>query len=267
MFRWTGLIRLEKRLIMRKIESEFIKNQYRSGLESYTNLTKEIGLWGSEKYVFQKYLNQTDRILDLGCGTGRTTFPLYRIGYREIIGVDLTPEMIEIAQELNNYFDSEISFKIGDATNLEFSESAFDVVIFSFNGLMSIPNLLNREKAVGEINRVLKKSGVFIFTTHDREREEPYFKFWEEEKAKWESGNQNPILFEYGDLITKSRNESREIFIHIPDQKEVNELLMRKGFEVIETFYRSDRFNESEQVKSKSGECRFWIAKRKTHNR
>lgn len=252
---------------MRKIESKFVINQYRSGLESYTTLTKEVGLWESEKYVFKKYLNQADRILDLGCGTGRTTFPLDKLGYNRITGVDLTPEMIEIAQELNNHFNSEINFKVGDATSLEFSDAMFDVVIFSFNGLMSIPNSLNRNKAITEINRVLTESGVFIFTTHDREQEGQYLEFWKEEKSKWELGNQNPALFEFGDLITKSKNESREIFIHIPNQDEVRRLLKNNGFEVIETFYRIEKFNESEYIKSKSGECRFWIAKKNTaHN-
>lgn len=247
---------------MQRIESEFIKNQYRSGLENYKKLTKEIGLWDSEQYAFQKYLNPKDKILDLGCGTGRTTFPLDNLGYKDIIGIDLTPEMIELANELNTHFNSQVKFKIGDATNLEFSDFTFDVVIFSFNGLMSIPNSLNRNKAIKEVHRVLKESGKFIFTTHDREKEEQYFKFWKEEKQKWKSGNQDPRLFEFGDLITKSRNETKEIFIHIPSQVEVKKMLRNNGFELLETFYRSDKFIESEQVKSKSGECRFWITKK-----
>ncbi len=171
---------------MRKIQSEFIKNQYRSGIESYANFTKEVGLWDSEKYVFQKYLKKSDKILDLGCGTGRTTFPLNQIGFNNIIGVDLTPEMVLKAQELNKYYKTEIQFRIGDATSLEFSDSFFDAVIFSFNGLMSIPKQSNRNKAMSEINRVLKDAGIFIFTTHDREKEEQYFEFWKKEKK---SGN------------------------------------------------------------------------------
>ena len=251
---------------MQKIESEFIVNQYRSGIESYSDFTKEVGLWESEKFIFQKYLEKTDRILDLGCGTGRTTFPLSEMGYKNIIGVDLTPEMIFEAQNLNSYFDANIDFRVGDALHLEFDDSYFDSIIFSFNGLMSIPEEANRIKALIEISRVLIKNGIFIFTTHDREQEEQFLEFWKEEKEKWNLGNQNLTLFEYGDLITKSKNERSEIYIHIPNQDEIKKMLSKNGFSVVETFYRSERFNELEKVKSKSGECRFWVARKEKNS-
>ncbi|MEM8523531.1 MAG: class I SAM-dependent methyltransferase [Bacteroidota bacterium] len=247
---------------MKKIEQNFILNQYRSGIQSYTDFTKDVGLWASEKYVFEKYLKPSDRILDLGCGTGRTTFPLYQLSYENIRGVDLTPEMIESAKALDTHFELDINFQVGDATNLALEDSHFNAVIFSFNGIMSIPSQTNRNQALQEIHRVLKKDGIFIFTTHDRDKEEEYLTFWKEEKARWEAKEQNPRLYEFGDLITDSKNENSEIFIHIPNQAEVENWLMNHGFEVLETFYRSDRFEESEAVKAKSGECRFWVAKK-----
>lgn len=250
---------------MRKIESEFVKSQYKSGVKSYTDFTKKVGLWESEKYVFQRYIKETDKILDLGCGTGRTTFPLYKMGYNNIIGVDLTPEMITEAHALNKHFGLNVDFSVGNALELEFADDSFDSLIFSFNGLMSIPKLSNRIQAVKEIYRVLRKEGIFIFTTHDRAQEEQFHKFWEEERQRWDQNNQNPLLHEYGDLITESKNESREIFIHIPDQTEVNDLLLKNGFEVMETFYRNEKYNESQMVKSKSGECRFWVARKNSN--
>ena len=246
----------------KKIQSDFILQQYRSGIESYTNFTKEVGLWVSEQYVFQKYLKTSDTILDLGCGTGRTTFPLFNLGYTQITGVDLTPEMIASAQKLNSHFNTNITFQIGDATQLDFPTAHFDALIFSFNGIMSIPSQTMRDKALQEINRVLKPESNFIFTTHDREKDVNYLKFWEEQAEIWKKGEQRKDLFEFGDIIASSKNESREIYIHIPNQSEIEAWLGQNGFKVLETFYRIDKFEESEAVKVKSGECRFWIAQK-----
>jgi len=245
---------------MSKIKKDFILNQYKSGIKNYSDFTKEVGLWESEKYVFKKHLVLTDKILDLGCGTGRTTFPLYKLGFNNIIGVDLTPEMIYEAEKLNAFYKLNIDFRIGDATQLEFEDSSFDSLIFSFNGLMSIPNQKTRDKALTEIKRVIKKGGIFIFTTHDRKQEEIFFEFWKEEKQRWKEGLQNQKLYDFGDIIAYSKNEKREIFIHIPNEEEISTWLSKWQFKTLETFYRSEKFEESILVKTKSGECRFWIA-------
>ncbi|NRB48130.1 MAG: class I SAM-dependent methyltransferase [Saprospiraceae bacterium] len=247
---------------MKKIQEDFVIAQYQSGIENYAAFTREVGLWASEEHVFHKYLKASDHILDLGCGTGRTTFSLFDLGYTSIIGVDLTPEMIAAAEQIKAERDSNLTFQVGNAKALSFANAVFDVVIFSFNGLMSIPDSAERFKAVQEIYRVLKEDGLFIFTTHDREQDENYFNFWREEKARWEKGVQSQELYEFGDIIATSKNEERPIFIHIPNQKEVQDFLERGGFSILETFYRNEKFEESVQVKEKSGECRFWVARK-----
>lgn len=247
---------------MEKIQEDFVIAQYQSGIDNYAAFTREVGLWASEEYVFQKYLKATDHILDLGCGTGRTTFALFELGYTDILGVDLTPEMIAAAEQIKAERNSTLSFQVGNAKALDFETAVFDVVIFSFNGLMSIPNGAERTKALLEIHRVLKAGGLFIFTTHDREQDENYFAFWREEKERWEKGTQNRELYEFGDIIATSKNEERPIFIHIPNQKEIQGFLKQGGFSILETFYRNEKFDESAQVKEKSGECRFWIARK-----
>ncbi len=250
--------------MMEKIKEMFIKNQYKSGVESYTDFTTEVGLWASEKYVFEQYLKPSFRILDLGCGTGRTTFPLFQLGFKNIIGVDLTPEMITSAKELDKIYKTNIQFEVGNALELRFGKDEFDAVIFSFNGLMSIPSQMNRNRAIVEIKRVLKKGGVFIFTTHDRNQEAQFLSFWKEEKTKWNNAKQDTRLYEFGDLVTSSKNEKLQIYIHIPNKEEINNWLITNGFEVTETFYRTEKFDENQAVKDKSGACRFWIAKNNT---
>jgi ubiquinone/menaquinone biosynthesis C-methylase UbiE len=171
----------------------------------------------------------------------------------------MVEEAIRLDKEI---YKTNLTFEVGNAMKMRFENNLFESVIFSFNGIMSIPNRKNRHTALKEINRILKKSGVFIFTTHDRNNEKQFFSFWVEEKTRWLKGIQNPQLYEFGDLITTSKNENRKIFIHVPNQIEVEELLTKNGFEVLETFYRIDKFKETEEVLKQSGECRFWVAKK-----
>ncbi|MCM3676790.1 class I SAM-dependent methyltransferase [Peribacillus simplex] len=112
------------------------------------NGRKKLGLWQSEKYAFEKYLYQDDAILDIGCGTGRTTFALYKTGFQNITGIDLTPAMLNEAEKIAHEHNLDIPFILGDATNLPFKDASFDKAIFAFNGLMQIPQRQNRTLAL-----------------------------------------------------------------------------------------------------------------------
>lgn len=59
-----------------------MNNEYNhmSVVEKYVNDVSKIGLWQSEEIIFSKYINKSDKILDIGYGAGRTTFALYDLG-------------------------------------------------------------------------------------------------------------------------------------------------------------------------------------------
>jgi SAM-dependent methyltransferase len=56
-------------------------------------------------------------ILDAGCGTGRYAIELARRGYR-VQGIDLSPELVEVAKEASGASNGWVSFTVGDISAL-----------------------------------------------------------------------------------------------------------------------------------------------------
>lgn len=100
------------------------------------------------------------KVLDIGCGAGRTTKVLDMIGLN-VIGIDNASNMIKEAQK-------RVGNKaiVGDATDLHFPNNSFDIVFFSHNGIDYIDTYKKRLQAYKEIARVLKTGGYFIFSSH-----------------------------------------------------------------------------------------------------
>ena len=94
------------------------------------------------------------KLLDLGCGDGDYSFRLKEPGF-DVIAADLDEKRFK--------YRGEINFKVCDvaAEPLPFSDEAFDYVIAA----ELIEHLKNPYAAIGEINRVLKRSDQFILST------------------------------------------------------------------------------------------------------
>lgn len=213
-----------------------------------------IGLWESEEILIDRFFSPEQRLLDLGCGAGRIAFGLWDRGFRKVKGIDISKKLIEVARQHAEETKREVEFSVGDATKLDCADGSFDGVIFGFGGLMQIPGRGRRRQALSEVARVLVPGGFFIFTTHDREMEE-YRDFWEEEAKR-------PLAegLEFGDLHEEGPHGM--VFVHVPDQQEVEEDLAAAGWKEYETFLRSDIADESEIVEELSDPCRFWIARK-----
>lgn len=137
------------------------KYESKSVVSSYINMR----LQNPEVMIFVKHRESiTGRhVLDIGCGSGRTTAILKNLssGY---VGLDYSLEMVESCRKR---FEG-VRFLHGDVRNMnEFKDEEFDYVMFSFNGLDSI-NHEGRVKGLMEIRRVLKQDGLFVFSSHNR---------------------------------------------------------------------------------------------------
>ena len=248
-------------MIIEKINQDFIRKSFsvKKTVTDYIKATEEIGLWKSERLMMEKYFDPESRILDIGCGTGRTTIGLYGLGYHSIEGLDLSEAMIEEAKRITKDLNCPILYHVGNAVCLDYNNETFDNALFSFNGLMQIPGKENRIKALKEINRVLKSGGYFFFTTHDRDNIE-YKLFWEVEKKKWEFHLQDKRLHEFGDKIINMAQ--RDTFLHIPTREEVISCLKKTNFQLIEEKLRSQLCEESAKVKEISTDCLLWLVQK-----
>ncbi len=102
------------------------------------------------------------RVLDLGCGCGRVTSYLDRMG-AHVIGVDISEGMIRAARQSVPHID----FRVGDARSLEFDDESLDLVVFAFNGLDCLHPKDRRVTAIREVSRVLRPGGRFVFSHHN----------------------------------------------------------------------------------------------------
>ncbi len=105
---------------------------------------------------YLKYINKTDKILDLGCGNGQNSIKAAKIA-KQVIGLEIDQTLLAIAKKsaqlkrLKN-----IVFKKGDLEKkLILKDNSFNGIIF----LDVLEHLRNRDQILRELKRVLKPSG------------------------------------------------------------------------------------------------------------
>lgn len=228
-------------------------------VDHYAKAAAELGLWISEERILTRLFDPKDSLLELGTGAGRIAFGLYELGYRHVMATDYSKSMIKQAKALAKLLEYPIPMHVANATQLSYEDGVYDGVIFGFNGLMQIPGATNREQALVEIRRVIKTSGWFVFTSHDRERSS-HQSFWTEESERWAHGEQRGDLDDFGDRAESTRDGIH--FMHVPTRSEMEAMLDRTGWRLEATVMRSELAQEPKAVEDFSDDCRFWVVQK-----
>lgn len=229
----------------------------------YIDNARNLGLWESERLLFDRFFDPREPVLDIGCGAGRVAFGLYEMGFSNVTGLDISPRMIDAGRSDAMARGIPIEFICGDAGDMPFEDEAFHACIFSFNGLMTIPFRESRRRALKEIRRVLHPKGVFLFTTHLRGAGNSGG-FWQEEEENWQAGCRDPRLEEFGDLVFPDTISEIPVegFIHVPTEDEVLEDLALAGLRVTYVRPRNEIVVESPAVAAQTNNCVFWATMR-----
>lgn len=100
------------------------------------------------------------KILDVACGTG-LNFPMFPTT-GEITAIDLSPRMLEIAQQKAVTLNLNVQVKIMDAQKLEFPDGSFDTVTSTLS-TCTFPDPI---QALQEMKRVCRTDGLILLLEH-----------------------------------------------------------------------------------------------------
>ncbi|MBI2128886.1 class I SAM-dependent methyltransferase [Candidatus Woesearchaeota archaeon] len=122
---------------------------------------------GSEKRLREATANAVDighakNILDLFCGTGTLTSLIAEKAKGNVFGVDLSENMIRRARKKTS--SKNTKYIVADAKNIPFEDNYFDIAFESL-GLHEL-RFKDRNKAIAEICRTLKKGGTAVFVEY-----------------------------------------------------------------------------------------------------
>lgn len=231
---------------MNKEYAKYLLNKTR---EDYNRIAEEFSrtrkfVWEELKYL-SKFVNDGDKVLDIGCGNGRLIeiFKDFKIDY---VGIDNSEKLIELAKEHQSFdwlgvepfhfapgqcFDKlkSAEFLVADALDLPFEDTSFDKA-FSIAVLHHIPSVELRLKFLSEAKRVLKPGGLLILTV---------WGLWWRPVVWW-----NVIRFLFLKIFRKTKLDFKDIFvpwqktlgryIHCFTKSELKQLVEKAGFKVIE---------------------------------
>lgn len=191
-------------------------NFYESSAEEFSR-TRHY-LW-DEIELIKKYIPNSGKILDLGCGNGRLLEMLGQktLNNLEYVGLDSSENMLSEARKLhpNN------NFILGDALNIPLKDNTFDAIA-SIAVLHHIPSKEFRKKFFDECARVLKKDGILIITSWNLWRKKFLLKILK-----------SVISMDFGDVWLTFGSSKKKRYLHAFSRRELKQLAQNSEFKIL----------------------------------
>lgn len=134
--------------ILAKFYDDLQDNDYNAFVSYYQSVFKRFGL-------------EPKLILDMGCGTGNITVPMAEKGY-DMIGLDCSEEMLEIAAEKARAAGHDILFLQQDMTDFELYGTV-DAMVCALDGINYLTGDGQVSDMLGLLHYYLNPGGIFIF--------------------------------------------------------------------------------------------------------
>lgn len=201
-------------------------------------------------------------LLDLGCGTGSGTELLAKAGF-DMIGVDNSEEMLEIAMEKRAESGLDILYLLQDMREFELYGTVKGVVSIcdSMNYLLDDEDL---EDVFALVHNYLDNEGIFIFDMNTRykyekiladntfaeDREESSF-IWENFYDAEEEINQYDLSLFVREEDGRYRKYEETHLQRAYEQKRVEELIKESGLELLhvyDAFTKKSPAEDSERI-------------------
>ncbi|XP_073239474.1 uncharacterized protein [Porites lutea] len=123
------------------------------------------GLETTKEIVAMLSLKQGQKVLDVGCGIGGGAFYMVKNFNVEVLGVDLSTNMIDIGkQRAKEFEDDKVEFVVADITTADFKPESFDV-IYSRDTILHIED---KKSLFANFFKWLKPGGELLITDYCR---------------------------------------------------------------------------------------------------
>ena len=164
--------------------------------------------FGSRDGLIEEFVSESDKVLDLGCGSGRNF-----ISKGSWYGVDFSAKMLEFASS-RGY----VELKKCDLWDVDFEDFKFDKVV-CIATLHCVSSATDRLDSLREIYRLLRKGGEAIITV------------WNKDSKRWKNKDKDVVA----SWDTGSEKVDRNYYLYSPE--ELRRDLESVGFKVVSENY------------------------------